>query len=157
MPGNGYTAAHSWFGKSYGTPNAAVMLGINDPDNNYVYEIHQYLDSNYSGTHPSCQNETIGVTALEPVTKWLLQHHKRGFLGEFGVGKDATCLTALDNMLAFIDRNRQAWLGWTYWAAGAWPPRYFTSVQPVNGVDPPQMKILLRHVAQPQQDRAGLR
>jgi len=157
VPGNGYTGAHSWFGKSYGTPNAAVMLGINDPDNNYVYEIHQYLDSNYSGTHPSCQNETIGVTALEPVTKWLLQHHKRGFLGEFGVGKDATCLTALDNMLGFIDRNRQAWLGWTYWAAGAWPPRYFTSVQPVNGVDPPQMKILLRHVAQPQQDRAGLR
>ena len=79
------------------------------------------------------------------------------FLGEFGAGKDATCLTALDNMLGFIDRNRQAWLGWTYWAAGAWPPRYFTSVQPVNGVDPPQMKILLRHVAQPQQDRAGLR
>lgn len=147
VPGNGWTGAHSWFGKSYGTPNAAVMLGVNDPGNNYAYELHQYLDSNYSGTHPDCRSESVGVTTLAPVTAWLRAHHKRGFLGEFGAGKDPICLAALDAMLGYIGKNRDVWLGWTYWAAGAWPPRYFTSVQPVDGVDPPQMSVLLKHVA----------
>lgn len=154
VPGNGYTGGQSWFKKSYGTPNAAVMLGVNDPADNYVYELHQYLDSNYSGTHPECQSASIGVQTLTAVTEWLRQHHKRGFLGEFGAGKDPTCLAALDAMLGFMDQNRDAWLGWTYWAAGAWPPRYFTSVQPVDGVDTPQMKVLLKHVAGAPRDRA---
>jgi endoglucanase len=155
VPGNGWTGAHSWFGKSYGTPNAAVMLGINDPVDNYVYELHQYLDSNYSGTHPECKSEQVGVTALTAVTDWLRQHHKRGFLGEFGAGNNPTCMAALDAMLAHIDKNRDVWLGWTYWAAGAWPARYFTSVQPVNGVDTPQMQVLLKHVRAGPQNRAA--
>jgi endoglucanase len=156
VPGNGYTGGQSWFKRSYGTPNAAVMLGVNDPGDNYVYELHQYLDSNYSGTHPECQSETIGVTTLTAVTDWLRQHHKRGFLGEFGVGKGPTCLAALDAMLGFMSKNRDVWLGWTYWAAGAWSPGYFASVQPVDGVDTPQMKVLLKHVAEAQHNRAGL-
>jgi endoglucanase len=155
VPGNGWTGAHSWFGKSYGTPNAAVMLGVNDPADNYVYELHQYLDSNYSGTHAECKNETVGVTTLTAVTDWLRQHHKRGFLGEFGAGSNPTCMAALDAMLGYIDRNRDAWLGWTYWAAGAWPARYFTSVQPVDGADTPQMRVLLKHVARARPDRAA--
>jgi endoglucanase len=155
VPGNGWTGAHSWFGKSYGTPNAAVMLGVNDPADNYVYELHQYLDSNYSGTHAECKNETVGVTTLTAVTDWLRQHHKRGFLGEFGAGSNPTCMAALDAMLGYIDRNRDAWLGWTYWAAGAWPARYFTSVQPIDGADTPQMRVLLKHVARARPDRAA--
>ncbi len=147
VPGNGWTGAHSWFSRHYGTPNAVAMLDVSDPADNYVYEVHQYLDSNYSGTHPECQSETIGVETLKPFTAWLREHHKRGFLGEFGAGRDSTCLAALEEMLDFIGKNRDVWLGWTYWAAGAWPPRYFTSVQPVHGVDPPQMAVLLRHLA----------
>jgi len=96
-PGNGWTGAHSWFGRSYGTPNAAVMLGIADPADNYVYEFHQYLDANYSGTHPECKNETIGVTALTAVTDWLRQHKKRGFLGEFGAGSNPTLQQVIEN------------------------------------------------------------
>ena len=53
-------------------------------------------------------------------------------------------------------KNRDVWLGWTYWAAGAWSPGYFASVQPVDGVDTPQMKVLLKHVAETPRDRAGL-
>lgn len=157
VPGNGFTGAHSWYSKSYGTPNAVVMQGVNDPQNNYVYEVHQYLDSNYSGTHPDCKSTTVGVATLVAFNEWLRQHQKRGFLGEFGAGRDAICRTALDNMLGFIDKNRDVWLGWTYWAGGAWPPRYFTSVQPVNGVDTPQMTVLMNHVVRAPQFRAGTR
>jgi endoglucanase len=64
-------------------------------------------------------------------------------------------MAALDAMLGYMDKNRDVWLGWTYWAAGAWPPRYFTSVQPVNGVDTLQMTVLLKHVAGTPRHRAG--
>lgn len=59
-------SARPWCGETrgYGTPNADVMLGVVDPADNYVYEVHQYLDSNYSGTHPECRNEIVGVTTL---------------------------------------------------------------------------------------------
>lgn len=155
VPGNGWTGAHSWLSRGYGTPNADVMLGVVDPADNYVYEVHQYLDSNYSGTHPECRNETVGVTTLKAFTDWLRQHKKRGYLGEFGAGANATCLAALDAMLKFMDDNRDLWIGWSYWAAGAWPPSYFTSVQPVNGVDRPQMTVLLNHLARVRNDRAA--
>lgn len=158
VPGNGWTGAHSWFSRGYGTPNADAMLGVVDPDNNYVYEVHQYLDSNYSGTHPECKSEAVGVSTLTAFTGWLHQHHKRGYLGEFGAGADQTCLAALDAMLKYIDDNRDVWLGWTYWAAGAWPPSYFTSVQPVNGADRPQMAILLNHLSRAHQStNTGMR
>jgi len=149
VPGNGWTGAHSWMSRGYGTPNAEVMLKVVDPANNYAYELHQYLDSNFSGTNPQCRNETIGAKALERVTQWLVQHGKRGFLGEFGGGADPVCLAALNGMLEKMAEQRGAWIGWTYWAAGAWPASYFTSVQPVNGEDRPQMAVLLKHLAKP--------
>ena len=147
VPGNAWTGAHSWASTSYGTSNATAMTGVVDPANNFVYELHQYLDSNYSGTHPDCKSETVGVTTLTGVTNWLRQNNKKGYLGEFGAGSDPVCLAALEAMLKYMDDNRDVWMGWSYWAAGAWPPSYFTSVQPVNGQDRPQMAVLLRHLA----------
>lgn len=149
VPGNAWTGAHSWASTSYGTSNATAMRNVVDPANNFVYELHQYLDSNYSGTHPQCKNETVGVTTLAGVTNWLRQNNKKGYLGEFGAGSDPTCLAALEAMLKYMDDNRDVWIGWSYWAAGAWPPSYFTSVQPVNGQDRPQMAVLLRHLSAP--------
>jgi len=147
VPGNGWTGAHSWLGKSYGTSNSEVMLGVVDPANNFAFEAHQYLDHNYSGTNPQCQNDKIGVTTLQKFTQWLRDNRKRGFLGEFGGGSDPVCMAALDAMLDYMAQNKDVWLGWTYWAAGFWPPHYFTSVQPIDGADRPQMSVLLKHVA----------
>jgi endoglucanase len=146
VPGNGWTGAHSWLGGGYGTPNADVMLGVVDPADNYIYEVHQYLDANYSGTHAACRSETVGVDTLRKFTQWARQNRKRAYLGEFGAGADPVCLRALDLMLTFIDENRDVWIGWSYWAAGAWPPSYFTSIQPVDGSDRPQMSVLLGHI-----------
>lgn len=158
VPGNGWTGAHSWASRSYGTPNAEVMKNVADPADNFVYELHQYLDSNYSGTHPECRNETVGVTTLTAVTEWLRKNKRKGFLGEFGAGSDPTCLAALEAMLKFMGDNSDVWTGWTYWAAGVWPPSYFTSVQPVNGQDRPQMAVLLRHLAtRPESTGTGTR
>ena len=61
VPGNSWTGGQSWYQDWYGTPNAQVMQNISDPLDNYWYEIHQYMDVDYSGQHSTCANETIGV------------------------------------------------------------------------------------------------
>ena len=49
-------------------------------------------------------------------------------------------------MLAFIEQNGDVWLGWTWWAAGAWwKPGYPFNVQPgKDGSEKPQMALLAR-------------
>jgi endoglucanase len=61
VPGNSWTGGQSWAQDWYGTSNAQVMQNVVDPLDNYFYDIHQYLDENYSGQLPNCYNETIGV------------------------------------------------------------------------------------------------
>lgn len=113
------------------------MLGIRDPSNNYAFEVHQYLDSDYSGTHSSCVSSTIGSQKLSGFTSWLRQNDKRGFLGEFGGGGggDATCKSAIDDVAKHLEANANVYLGWTYWAAGPWCGNYFTSLEPSGGTD----------------------
>lgn len=151
VPGNAWTGAHSWTQSWYGTPNAVAMLAITDPINNYAFDVHQYLDGNYSGTSEQCVSTTIGAEKLVEFTNWLRQNSKRGFLGEFGGGRNATCYAALDNMLTYIDANADVWLGWTYWAAGPWWDEYIFTLEPTNCpgscTDRPQMQPLSGHFA----------
>jgi endoglucanase len=147
VPGNGWSSARDWTSARYGTPNSQVMLNIVDPSNNFAFDVHQYFDRDFTGTHDHCQSDDIGVTSLTPFTKWAREHHKRGFLGEFGAGSNRTCLNALDRVLKFMTTNNDVWLGWAYWAAGSWWPKdYFTNIGPLDGQDRPQMSVLERYI-----------
>lgn len=146
VPGNGWSSARSWIDGHYGTPNGDLMLNVEDPANNFAYEVHQYFNADWTGTSADCRSIDIGVSTLSPVTQWARQHGRRVFLGEFGVGSDRTCLDALDRVVRFMNENHDVWLGWTYWAGGAWwPDDYFTSIQPLGGRDRPQMGILAQY------------
>jgi len=147
IPGNAWSGAHSWNDNGYGTPNGTVMQSITDSENNYAFEVHQYLDSDSSGTSTECVSETIGSERLVEFTNWLKQHNEKGFLGEFAGGNNSRCLNSLDNMLDYMDTNADVWLGWTYWAAGPWWGDYIYTLEPDNGVDRPQMAILLKHIS----------
>lgn len=146
VPGNAWTGAASWGENWYGTPNAIAMLSIKDSGNNYAYEVHQYLDSDGSGTQDACVSATIGSQRMAFLTNWLRNYHKHAFLGEFGASSNATCLAALDDLLTYLDKNSDVFLGWTYWAAGPWWGDYFMSIEPNNGADRPQMTVLSRHL-----------
>ena len=146
VPGNEWTGAHSWTETWYGTANAVVMLGIRDPGNNYAFEVHQYLDSNFSGTHPDCTNGTIGSESMRAFTDWLRVNGKRGFLGEFGGGDNPTCIAAIDDQLRFLEANADLYLGWSWWAAGPWWGDYFLSIEPKNGQDRPMLSVLEAHL-----------
>lgn len=143
VPGNAWTGAHSWSQNWYGTPNATVMKGLNDPSRNMVIEVHQYLDGNSSGTDANCVSTTIGRERLQDFTGWLRTNGYRAFLGEFASGDNATCNQAMTDMLTYLQANADVWQGWTWWAAGPWWGGYMFSIEPTNGTtDKPQMKVI---------------
>jgi endoglucanase len=145
VPGNGWTGGQSWFDTYYGTPNSEVMQGVVDPADHFVFEIHQYLDSDSSGTKNTCVSDTIGVERLQRVTGWLKDQGAQGFLGEFGGSDDPVCLSAIDQLLGFLGENSDVWLGWTVWAASTWNIQ--NNIRPQSdGTDSLQMRVLLRHL-----------
>lgn len=153
VPGNAWTGAGTWFQDWYGTPNAVAMLGIEDPRDNHAFEAHQYLDRDASGTSETCVDATVGSRRLAGFTKWLRQHGKRGFLGEFAAGRNDTCRDALDDMLAHVRANDDVWQGWTWWSAGPWWGEYMFTLQPTGCpdacVDRPQMATLRKYLDAP--------
>ena len=150
VPGTAFTGAHSWNSTWYGVPNAQSLVVIEDPVNNLVFEVHQYLDKDYSGTSAECVSDTIGSEKLQGFTQWLRANGYRGFLGEFGASSNATCMAALDDMLGYVHDNADVWMGWTAWAAGAWwRTDYPFNLQPAkDGTSKPQMAVLAARAAQ---------
>jgi autotransporter passenger strand-loop-strand repeat protein len=144
VPGSYWDGAWTWTT----TDNAAVIgTGVVDSAHNFAFEVHQYLDSDGSGTHPGAVSATIGVERLTAVTQWAESTGNRLFLGEVGVTTDQTSLTALDGMLTYMGQHADAWQGMTYWAGGPWWGNYMFTIEPQNGVDRPQMTVLLQHLA----------
>ena len=144
VPGTYWDGAHSWVSSDNDT---IVGAGVRDPLNNFAFEVHQYLDGDSSGTRNNVVSENIGVERLKAITQWAQETGNKLFLGEFGVGSDATSLKALDNMLAYMTEHSNVWQGGTYWAAGEWWGDYMYSIQPKNGVDRPQMDVMEKYVS----------
>lgn len=150
VPGNAWTGAWTWQNNYYGTPNAQAMLNIVDSGNNFAFDVHQYLDSDGSGSHTNIVSATIGLERLINFTAWLKVNNRKGFLGEFAVpnaiigpGPSQIGDEALTNMLSHIQNNSDVWLGWTWWAAGPWWGNYmFTLEKTAGGADQPAMAVL---------------
>lgn len=143
VPGTAYTGAHSWT-KDLGTGNnAKVMVAVADPLNNYAYELHQYLDADFSGRNAECSGAGAAAKGIDEVTGWLKANGKRGFLGEFAASSDPACIGAMSKILATINAAKGEWIGWTYWAGGEWwPADYVFSAQPNAAGDRPQVGAL---------------
>jgi endoglucanase len=144
VPGNGWTGAHGWTSNHYGTPNSEAMLNIADSEGNILFEAHQYLDSDSSGTSPDCVSTTVGRERLEGFVKWLRDSKRKGFLGEFAGADNATCNTAIENMLDYIHASSDVLVGWLWWAGGPWWGDYMFTLDPDprDGKDRPQMSLL---------------
>ena len=88
---------------------------------------------------------TIGVERLEKFTAWCRAHHQHGFLGEYGASDSPEASVAIENMLAYMEKNRDVWTGFTWWSAGPWWGDYPFSVEPTGAQDRPQMQVLRAH------------
>jgi endoglucanase len=145
VPGNSWSGAHSWRSGGDGG-NARHVLGVKDPLDYWAVEVHQYLDADSSGTHRAVVSPTIGSERLVKFVAWCRQHQKRAVLGEFGVPAVPNGQEALADMLSSMERDRDVWLGWTWWAAGARWGNYMFTIEPKDGADRPQMTWLKPHL-----------
>ncbi len=144
VPGVNYTTAETW---NTGSGNAAIVGKVTDPGHNMAFEVHMYLDANNSGEVPGVASTTIGPERLDNVTQWAQSVGARVFLGEFGVGTDATSLTALDNTMAYLQQHSNVWQGGTYYGAGPWMSDYRNAGPDTNQPGmAPQTAILAKYV-----------
>ena len=144
MPGSYFDGAWTWTV----TDNADVVgCGVVDPLNNYMFEVHQYLDKDGSGGSSGIVSPTIGADRLAAATEWARAHGKRFFLGEFGTAADAASLAALNTMLAYIRQNGDVWAYATWWGAGDRWGDYFMSIEPTDdATEKPQMVALAKYL-----------
>jgi endoglucanase len=146
VPGNSWSGAHSW--KDGGDQsNAKCILSIKDPLDYWAVEVHQYVDADSSGRRRAVVSPTIGSERLKGFVDWCRQHRVRAVLGEFGVPVVPDGEQCLDDMLQSMERDRDVWLGWTWWAAGSWWGEYMFTIEPRNGQDRPQMAWLQPHLS----------
>lgn len=145
IPGSSWSGAHSWVSSG----NAAVWQGFTEPRNNFAFEVHQYLDSNNSGTSDICVLGK-GKDVLSSATLWARANNYKLFLAEAGWSQQATCLSEGAAMMNYTSANADFWAGWTYWSGGSWwPQTYMYLLKPANlasPVDKPQMGALLNNL-----------
>ena len=114
IEGNNWTGASTW-----NTTNDNLKT-LTDPQNKLVFEMHLYLDSDGSGTDPSCVSADVGVQRVEGATAWLRANGKQGIIGETAGGQNTVCLAAITDLMNHLAANSDVWQGALWWAAGPW-------------------------------------
>jgi endoglucanase len=139
VPGTAYTGAHSWIRAGNG-----ILAGVRDPANNYVFEVHEYLDEDSSGAHPEAVSPTIGSERIRDFEAWAREHKVRAFLGEFGASANEQSLHALSDLCRALTASPDVWAGWSAWSGGPWWPRdYMFNLEPLpDGKERQQTEIL---------------
>ncbi|KAH7134518.1 glycoside hydrolase superfamily [Dactylonectria estremocensis] len=129
VEGNSYSGAWTWVSSG----NGDALVDLTDPQDKLIYEMHQYLDSDGSGTSETCVDSTIGATRLAAATAWLKENGKLGVLGETAGGNNDVCKTAIKGELQHLQDNSDVWVGFLWWAAGPWWGDYMFSMEPADG------------------------
>ncbi|KAH9948196.1 glycoside hydrolase superfamily [Amylocystis lapponica] len=135
LPGSNYTSA-----AAMPTVAGPYLLQVTDPlggTERLLFDVHQYLDYDNSGTHAECVTNNTGV--LETLATFLQENGGRqAILSETGGGNTASCEEYLGEELAYVRSAYPTLVGFSVWAAGAFPTTYILTVTPnANGTDQP--------------------
>ena len=165
VEGNAWSGLHSWTtsrwtsqdGKQSYT-NATLFTrdnfakaGITDLSK-ILINVHQYLDSDYSGTHDQCLSNlmTTGDNGfnLNAFVDYLEQNHLKAIVTEFGAGTDSSsCSSALTTFMNYLSDNAAkdkdyGFVGWTIWSTGHGWGNYNLRVTPTSY----HMNVLQRYL-----------
>jgi endoglucanase len=150
IPGSSWTTAANWVTSG----NAAAWTGYKDPVGGpFMFEMHQYIDFDYSGTHNTCASG-YGSSVLTAATSWLASNGYKGFIAEFGWDNvhgvvSATCQTEGTALLTAMQSHPQQWAGWTWCCSGPWAGNNGVNLDPgADGIagDQPQTAEILPDV-----------
>ena len=118
LSGGNWDGLHDWFVSRDGYSNADDLDDLSDPLKRSAIEVHQYADSNYSGTSASCLPAAHFAPLFARISDWAQINGLQLFLGEFGFASSAECSPTFTQFLQSMEQS--PWLGWTYWAGGPW-------------------------------------
>jgi endoglucanase len=115
LPGSTYASAGT-----LPTEAGPYLLKVTDPAggvSKLLFDVHKYLDSDQSGTHPECVMDNVSV--FQTLYNWLQTNNRRALLSETGGGNTQSCYTYLKSELSFIKSHSDRFVGFTAWSAGA--------------------------------------
>ncbi len=141
LSGTAWSGAHSWISSG----NASAYEGFHDPMNNFAFDVHQYLDSDSSGTSGYAV-PGAGSSRLVDVTDWAEANGFQLFLGEAGVADNTQSIEEMGNMMQFMENHSEAWLGWTLWGAGPWWGDYYFEINPQGSEHDPAIDALMEYM-----------
>ncbi len=141
VSGTNYDGGATWVSSGNASIFAANVI---DPDHKIAFEVHQYSDSDGSGSSASVVSTTTGADRLQAVTAWAEQTGNKLFLGEFGAGQDSASIANLTNMLTYMQQHTDVWQGGTEWGGGPLWGSYFFATDPQNGQTTPQVATLTK-------------
>jgi endoglucanase len=120
LSGTGYASLGA-----FASSSGPQLLGIKNPDgttNNLIFSVHQYLDSNFSGTSDECSQDVTG--SVQALAGWLRSNGRKAVVLETGGGNTQSCVNFVCKELDVINQNQDVFLGVTMWAAGAFDASY---------------------------------
>ncbi|CAD0095703.1 unnamed protein product [Aureobasidium vineae] len=115
--------------------SAAALNKITNLDgskSNLVFDVHQYSDSDNSGTHNTCVSSSSNIAGFSKLASWLRTNSRQAILTETGGSNDQSCLTAVCDILNYLMTNSDVYLGWTGWSAGMFATDYVLSEVPTG-------------------------
>ncbi|KAI0689890.1 endoglucanase [Cytidiella melzeri] len=134
LPGSSWTSA-----QAMPTEAGPGLVKVTDPlggTSKLILDVHQYLDSDNSGTHAECTTDNVPI--LQTLVAFLQANgNRQAILSETGGGNTASCEQLLGNELAYVKSAYPNLAGFSVWSAGAFATSYVLSVVPNGNQDQP--------------------
>ena len=121
LPGNEWTHASAFISNGSGDELSKVT-NLDGSTTDLIFDVHQYLDSDGSGTHTACSTNNVDV--FETLGAWLQKNKRQAILTETGGSTEASCLQALCEQFDAMNEYSDVYLGWTGWSAGMFDSSY---------------------------------
>ncbi|GJE87572.1 endo-1,4-beta-glucanase [Phanerochaete sordida] len=135
LPGSSWASA-----QAFPTEAGPYLVKVTDPlggTSKLIFDVHKYLDSDNSGTHPDCTTDNVSV--LQTLVQFLQANgNRQAILSETGGGNTSSCEMLLGNELSYVKSAYPTLAGFSVWAAGAFDTTYVLTVTPnADGTDQP--------------------
>ncbi|KAG0147470.1 hypothetical protein CROQUDRAFT_61622 [Cronartium quercuum f. sp. fusiforme G11] len=118
MPGNNWSHL-----KTFAEDYNGGMSSIKNPSGStkgLIFEIHQYFDSDGSGTTKECNQDHLNE--LTSVVTLLKKDDRQALITEMGGGNTKSCADVITKFVTEVDKNYPTIAGSAIWSAGAISP-----------------------------------
>jgi len=139
LPGTAYASAGAFLSQS--EDYLSNITNADGTTTNLIFDVHQYLDPDGSGTNSTCDHNNVvtnassdTTAAFPPLAAWLRENGRLAFLSETGGSSDSSCLLNLCEQFKYLMENSDVFLGWTGWGAGSFVTSYVLSETPFGDV-----------------------